>query len=124
MISQRIVLALAIALALSLGANVLLVRARWIAEGEARNQAELDRANAAIAQYSEQAAVTEAISKRAAQDNTLLLEHLSEIAKRAQQTKVIYRTAAAEAPLPVNCAPGKARVEAVNAILKGQRNDD
>jgi hypothetical protein len=48
-------------------------------------------------------------------DDTALLDELRGIADRARPVRIQYLAAAAAAPLAPNCAPGQARMDAVNA---------
>lgn len=57
------------------------------------------------------------IAERRDRDDAQLIASLQSIADRGQQVRTIYRTAAAQAPLDGKCAPGQARVDAVNAAL-------
>lgn len=57
------------------------------------------------------------LARDARRDNVQLLERLEAIADRGQRTRTIYRNAAASAPLAQACAPGAARIEAVNQAL-------
>lgn len=59
--------------------------------------------------------VTSAIAGEARRDNSKLLKDLDEIAERGRRTRVVYRAAADKRPLPMQCAPGKERMDAVNA---------
>lgn len=53
-------------------------------------------------------------------DDAVLLTTLGQIAERGQRVRIEYRTAAAAKPLPVQCAPGQQRVDAVNRALGAQ----
>lgn len=48
-------------------------------------------------------------------DNAALLKDLADIAERGKATRTVYRNAANKNPLPSTCAPGSARMDAVNA---------
>lgn len=61
--------------------------------------------------------VTARIARQAQADSAELLQRLEAIAARGERTRTIYRTAAAAQPLPANCAPGQARVDAINQAL-------
>lgn len=61
--------------------------------------------------------VTAEIARQAQTDNAQLLQRLETIAARGERTRTIYRVAAAAQPLPANCAPGQARVDAINQAL-------
>jgi hypothetical protein len=63
----------------------------------------------------------EAIAGLRAADTAELLSDLEQIAERGRQVRVEYRRAAAAAPLPVGCEPGKDRVDAVNTYLGPSR---
>lgn len=59
----------------------------------------------------------EGMAERRDHDDAELLADLTAIAERARSTRVIYREAAAAAPLPSGCGPGQARIDAVNRAL-------
>ena len=61
--------------------------------------------------------VTAGIARQAQTDSAQLLQRLEGIAARGERTRTIYRAAAAAQPLPANCAPGQARVDAINQAL-------
>lgn len=61
--------------------------------------------------------VTAGIARQAQTDSAQLLQRLEAIAERGERTRTIYRAAAAAQPLPANCAPGQARVDAINQAL-------
>ncbi|OWQ68458.1 hypothetical protein [Stenotrophomonas maltophilia] len=61
--------------------------------------------------------VTAEIARQARADSAELLQRLEVIAARGERTRTIYRAAAAAQPLPANCAPGQARVDAINQAL-------
>ncbi len=61
--------------------------------------------------------VTAGIARHAQTDSAELLQRLEAIAARGERTRTIYRAAAAAQPLPANCAPGQARVDAINQAL-------
>lgn len=50
-------------------------------------------------------------------DDAQLLDRLAEIAARGERVRTVYRSAAAADPLAPQCAPGQARIDAVNAGL-------
>lgn len=50
-------------------------------------------------------------------DDAQLLDRLDAIATRGERVRTVYRTAAAAEPLAAQCAPGQARIDAVNAGL-------
>jgi len=58
------------------------------------------------------------IAKQAAIDGRANLDELARIAERGRTTRIVYRQAAVAAPLPAQCAPGAARMDAVNAGVK------
>jgi len=61
--------------------------------------------------------VTTQLARERMRDDTQLLADLDAIATRGQQVRVVYRKAAAAKPLPAQCAPGQARIDAVNRGL-------
>lgn len=116
-IETKLLAGLSLALALSLGANVLQLRAAWVGQGRAEGKAERDQLAAKVDGLTRTNAVNEALAKRADADNLGLLNDLSAIVERGRVTRVVYRTKAAATPLAANCAPGQDRVDAENQIL-------
>lgn len=102
----------AVLLVLLLAGSVTLNVRQW-ADHRAYVKGERDRLTAAAAKASAQTSAR--IATVARQDNAALIGELREIADRAQRTRTVYRQAAARSPLPANCAPGQARIDAVNA---------
>jgi len=117
----KIIGGLSLALLVSLGGNAFffyhVAKTAGLSEGEAERKT-LAANNAGLEQ---DAAVTKALSERASKDNSALMQSLEDIAARGQATRTIYRTAAAKAPLELNCAPGKERMDAVNKGLGPQK---
>lgn len=116
-LSAKLILGMGVALALSLGGNFLLVRKAWMDAGEAKVQKKLDAANGQLVAYKQTDAVNTAIAGQKALDTTALLADLNSIAERGREVRTVYRAAAAKAPLPVNCAPGQERFDAINRGL-------
>lgn len=63
------------------------------------------------------------IADKRNKDDRKLLAELDAIAERGRRTRIEYRTAAAAQPLPEQCAPGQARVDAVNRALGAQTKE-
>lgn len=103
------VLLLVLLLAMSVWLNVRQYGDKREAAAQARAQA-----------YAEALATTAGIAKDAKKDSGQLLERLDAIAQRGERTRVVYQKAAAAQPLAANCAPGQARVDAINAGLGPQ----
>lgn len=61
--------------------------------------------------------VTTRMANARLRDDTQLMTDLEAIAARGQRVRVVYRQAAAAKPLPAQCAPGQARIDAVNRGL-------
>lgn len=57
------------------------------------------------------------IARDAQADNAGLLDELGLIVDRGRKTRFVYGKAAAEQPLGSGCAPGQARIDAVNQSL-------
>ena len=55
------------------------------------------------------------MAKDATADQKALMAELAGIAERARKPKIMYAKAKAAAPLAAVCAPGQARIDAVNA---------
>lgn len=123
-LETKVIAGLALALVLSLGANVLQLRAAWVGEGKAQGQAARESLAAANESLTRDAAINAGIAKTARIDATGLLSRLDAIADRGEQVRVIYRTAAARTPLAANCAPGTARVDSINQGLAGAAAKD
>lgn len=101
----RITLVLGALLLLSVAGNL------WQFRRAARARAAADAA--ALSQALSQAqALSRALSHDAAQRQA----DLDALIERGRQTRVVYRQAA-RVPLPANCAPDDARVQAINAGL-------
>ena len=113
----KIIGGLSLALLFSLGGNAFffyhIAKKAGLSEGEAERKT-LAANNAGLEM---DAGITKALSERASEDNTVLMSKLESIAVRGQETRTIYRTAAAQAPLAPNCGPGKLRMDAVNKGL-------
>lgn len=60
------------------------------------------------------------IAKEATVENKGLMQELTGLVAWGRTTRTVYLDAAAAAPLDPNCAPGEARVDAVNKILGPQ----
>ena len=104
-------------LGLSFIANV--VGLYWLGRnnGAAEKELQVEALQSQVVGFEKAAAVNGALADRSDKQRYELLDELVSIADRAQQTKIIYRQAAAAAPLPFGCEPGQARMEAVNAGL-------
>ena len=98
------VLMLGAALAASLGVNYWQHRRALTAPLRAENKDLRDTV-----------AVYEALMKQRTTDDADLMADLRAIADRARPLRVEYIQAKTERPLAPNCAPGQARMDAVNA---------
>ena len=56
----------------------------------------------------------------AQQDNQALIADLSAIAARARETRTVYRDRVSTIPA-ATCAPGAERIDAVNALVRGEQ---
>ena len=113
----KLVIGLVLALLVSLGGNAFFFYHAAKTAGLNEGEAERKVLAANVDALQQDAAVTKALSKRAVADNSALLQSLELIAERGQETRTIYRTVAAKAPLALACAPGQERMDAVNAAL-------
>lgn len=109
----------ALALLLSLGGNLWQWRAS--AAAEARREGEIATA---IEQgkrlAAEELAETERkLAEFSLGDRDAILAELNEIAQKAQATRTVYRDRIREIPA-ATCAPGAERMEAANALLRGE----
>lgn len=100
----RYVVILLVLLVLSLWMNALQWRAKATAAAESRARA-----------AEEVAAVSRGLARRAQADHDELVADLAIVVERGRRQRVVYRKAAESRPLPAVCAPGKARMDAVNA---------
>lgn len=98
------VLLLAAGLAASVTLNLQQWKARAVAKSEARAETLEDMAQ-----------VTAGIAREAQADHRELVAGLTMVVERGRTERVVYRTAAAKKPLAAVCAPGQARMDAVNA---------
>jgi len=103
------VLLLAVFLGLSVWLNVHQYGSKREAAADARAKA-----------YAQALTATGEVAKQATKDSDQLLDRLEQIAQRGERTRVVYRDAAAAQPLAENCAPGQARVDAINEGLGPQ----
>jgi hypothetical protein len=106
----KYVLILAALLALSLWGNLH----QYVASKTAPLREDLKQATQALDTVNR-------VAKQAQADQTDTLNRLNKIAERGERTHVVYRTAATDQPLPPQCAPGQARVDAINAGLGPQK---
>ncbi|MBB1061887.1 hypothetical protein [Marilutibacter spongiae] len=113
----RIAIALAIALALSLLGNGLqLYRAGGAGErADAALQAARDAG--AIAALHGRLDVVNGVARAADADNVALLAYLASLVERGRERVTEFRTVERNLPpMPGNCGPGAARVEAFNRL--------
>ena len=104
-------------LGLSLIANVFGLY--WLGRntGAAKKELQVEALQTQVAGFEQAAAVNKVLADRSDKQRYAILDELVAIADRAQNTKIVYRQAAAAAPLPTGCEPGQARMDAVNAGL-------
>lgn len=57
------------------------------------------------------------LASDASRDNARLVSDLDALVERGRRTRVVFRHAAASAPLPAQCAPGAERIQAINQGL-------
>lgn len=117
--SAKLIAGLGLALALSAGANVVQLYRAGVASGEATGALERERLQHENAGLAKAHAINEALAGQRIVERTEILGELAQIAERARPVKVVYRQAAAAAPLAVGCAPGQGRMDAVNRGLAG-----
>lgn len=114
---QRPLFIVSAALVLSALLNVgFLVYTGW-QWGEKKVEAKLAAAESKLAAANTALAVTGVMAEKAEERRLEVLDELASIAERARETRVIYKNAAAAAPLDASCKPGIGRVQAVNANL-------
>lgn len=95
-------------LLLLLIASVVVNLQQWKARAVAKSEARAET-------LEDVATVTAGIARDNLSDARELGRTLAVIVERGRTTRVVYRNAAAQAPLAANCAPGQARMDAVNA---------
>jgi hypothetical protein len=113
----QLIPALIVALALSLIGNAAALYFMGRTDAKAASAVQTAKDEATI---EAQRLALETSSKLVAggrEDHEALLGDLALIAERSRKTRVVYRDAAVAAPLPVDCGPGTARMDAVNAHL-------
>lgn len=120
LVPLKVVAALGLALILSLGANVWQLYRAGVAAGEAAGEREREVLAGDNALLRQREAVAAALAQQARLDGQGLLADLQSIAERGREVRVVYRAAAAAAPLAVGCAPGAGRMDAVNRGLGPQ----
>lgn len=108
----QFVVYLALGLLLSLAVNVW----QWKRAITAPLRAENKVLNDAIGTFN-------GIAKKRTQDDSRLTDELAAIVERGRNTRNVYLKAAKAKPLPQQCAPGKARMDAVNQGLSGQTGE-
>lgn len=117
----KAIAALGIALVLSLGGNAWqLYRAGAAGERE-KGAVAVAQKDGEIAVLKEAARTSDRLAAAAREDHGALLNDLSTIAERGRQERVVYRVAAAAAPLDPVCVPGRERMDAVNASMGPSR---
>jgi hypothetical protein len=119
-LGTKVIVGLSLALALSMGANVLQLRSAWVGEGEAKGQKEREQLAGQVAGFEKTAAVNEALNARASEDHAELVGELERIASSATANRLRARNVTSANPLPVNCIPGKERQDSVNQTLGPQ----
>lgn len=110
--------ALPLGLALSLIANVWLLQRLGHATGKAAGeiQAAVERGRAeALARQADQMT---RLATLAEEDRSAVLQDLERIAERGQQARIVYRDRISQLPA-ASCAPGRERMDAVNALVSG-----
>jgi hypothetical protein len=116
----KAIAALGLALLLSIGGNAWQLYRAGAAHERERGALAVAERDAKIAGLEASALSTARIAAAARDDHAELLSDLSTIAERGRETRVVYRVAAAAAPLPPECVPGQARIDAVNSGLGGK----
>lgn len=116
----KTLLILAGALALSLGGNAYQLYRAGKGSAQAAHAVEVCALTGQVKTLEGALGRAEMIAGMKAADTAELLATLDAIAERGQRTRVLYREAARAAPLPAECTPGQARIDAVNAALGGQ----
>lgn len=109
----------AMALVLSIGGN--LWQWRSSAAAEARRDGEiataLEQGKRMAAE--EQAGIERKVAEFSIEDRDVILSELTQIAEKAQQTRTVYRTRIEQIPA-ASCPPGAERMDAANALLRGE----
>lgn len=100
-------------LALLLLASLTLNYRQWRAAVTAKDHAEATQLGQVLKAIGD-------VGKAKARDDEAMFKRLEGIADRAQGVRVEYRTITKMQPLPADCRPGAARVEAINRGLGPQ----
>lgn len=111
--------ALPLALALSLTLNAWQLHRHGQVTGKAAGelQAAVERGKAeALAERADQMT---RLATLAEEDRSAVLQDLERIAERGQQARIVYRDRISQLPA-ASCAPGRERMDAVNALVGGQ----
>ena len=118
--SMQAVAVLVICLVLSIGGNAYQLHRAGKASAEHKAAMEQAVLQGQLDAKAAAASISAELAKDALADHATLVRDLETIAERGRQTRVVYRQAASAAPLPDGCAPGAARVDAVNKTLRGE----
>lgn len=121
MIPVTPIIGIAAALVLSLAGNAWQLHHAGVASAEHKAALELAVKNGELAAARIAQETSAELAADSAQDHADLLDQLNAIAARGQATRIVYKKAAAAAPLDAICAPGQARQDAVNAALGGAK---
>jgi gamma-glutamyl:cysteine ligase YbdK (ATP-grasp superfamily) len=113
----KAIAALGVALMLSLGGNAWQLYRSGAAHERVKGALEVAQRDGRIAVLEQAASTSDRLAAAAKEHHDVILSDLSAIVERGRQERVVYRQAAAAAPLPVSCVPGQGRMDAVNASL-------
>jgi hypothetical protein len=116
----KAIAALGLALALSLGVNAWQLYRAGAAHEREKGAVKVAQLEGEIGVLEEKNATSGRLAAAAREDRVDLLNDLSAIVERGRQDRVVYRRAAAAAPLAIGCVPGQGRRDAVNASLGAQ----
>jgi hypothetical protein len=113
----RFVLPLALVLSLSLNAWQLHRHGQATGKAEGELQAAVERGRAeALAERADQMT---RLATLAEEDRSAVLQDLERIAERGRTARLVYRDAIEKLPA-ASCAPGRERMDAVNALVGGE----
>lgn len=108
----QFVVYISLGLLLSLAANVWQWKRAITAPLRAENKAQ-----------AEALGTIRVLAKRRTRDDIELVGDLEKIVERGRTTRTVYLKAAKATPLPQQCAPGQARIDAVNQGLSGHTGE-
>lgn len=106
----------AIALAVSVGANLFQWRAAIIDVEQDHYEKQIIERDAIIEAHRSLIAKQSLIAELKVYDDALLIDQLWKMSERSRERVLVYRDRVQQLP-PLSCAPGQERVDATNEVL-------